>query len=462
MTASVRRKLDFSAEDLDARIMEESKPNGSPHKQAGVSSSKAASKLTNGTKRPVLRPSALDLVDEADASLQVEDDAAFDDGEDSFQMVNGGYDEEIQQIEEEDPASEPEPEPNKKARVTRKVNGKGKAKEPTPEPEAYVQTELVSDPEDEYEPESEPVKMATTKGTRKTRKNPPVDEKTAEGPAKRTRRSLEGVEVESTVGAKRTVGKSKTTKGAVGAKKSAGKKPKLAPVPEVESPDIQRGPPLPRNNRGLFIMRRETPFEGTGFKQSRYGRNSIKPVAWWKNERIEYSEDEADDGTSKFLLSRIKEVVRKDEVEDTRPKRTHQRPSKKSQKRAIPTEHDDDSEADAWESDPGRLYSEVRQWDPFDEVGAEVAEEEQEVAWSSAAIITQDVAGASFKFAKCLSVPFFGAGVMDIPVGGMKKPKNSRKMQMVFFIYTGRVQVTINGGDPFRISHGGIWQVPRG
>jgi len=208
-------------------------------------------------------------------------------------------------------------------------------------------------------------------------------------------------------------------------------------------------------------MRRETPFEGQGFKQSRYGRNSIKPVAWWKNERIEYSEDEADDGTSKFLLSRIKEVVRKDEVEDPRPKKTYHRPSKKGKKRGVEDAEEGD-EAEPWESNPGRVFAEVREWNPFDESAAEILEEEQEVAWSSAAMITKDVVGATFKFAKCLSIPFFGAGMIDVPVGGMKKPKNSRKMQMVFFVHTGRVQVAMNGGEPFRISSGGMWQVPRG
>jgi centromere protein C len=462
---SVRRKLDFSTEDLEANVMESSTTNGSPQKRAEASSSKAAFKLTNGTKRPVLNPSVLAYENEGNDSEEI---TALDNGGDSFQMVNGDYDEDIEQVEEEQPESEPEPEPQPAKKGRGRPKGKGKekekAKKPTPEPEPEVEAEPESEPEDAAEPEPapEPAKHATKKARGKTRKEAPADEETEEPPAKRTRRSLDGAMPKPAAEPK--PGRSKTTKAAPVAKKPTGKKPKLAPISEAESPDIQRGPPLPRNNRGLFILRRETPFEGTGFKQSRYGRNSIKPVAWWKNERIEYSEDEADDGTSKFLVSRIREVVRKDEVEDARTKRTYPRPSKKGKKRAAPEEDEDedDDEAESWESNPGRVYAEVRQWDPLDEVGAEVPEEEQEVAWSSAAIITKDVAGASFKFAKCLSIPFFGAGMMDVPVGGMKKPKNSRKMQMVFFVYTGRVQVTVNGSDPFRISKGGMWQVPRG
>jgi centromere protein C len=457
---AVRRKLDFSTQDLEANVLESSLE--SPQKRAVASSSKAAPKLTNGTKHSALKPSAFNHEDEEDDEERVEDDTALDNGGDSYQMVHADYDEEIEQIEEEEPISEPEPEspPVKRGRGRPKAGkGKEKAKESSVEPEQDVEDEPEPELEEEEE-EAEPIPAKPAKkGKGKTRKEHPVDEEASEPPAKRTRRSLEGAEP-----ALKPAAKAKSGKAAPAQKSRAnGKKPKLASIQEAESPDIQRGPPLPRNNRGLFIMRRETPFEGTGFKQSRYGRNSIKPVAWWKNERIEYSEDEADDGTSKFLLSRIKEVVRKDEVEEARPKRTHHKPNKKGKKRAAPVEDEDDGdEAEPWESNPGRVYAEVRQWDPLDEVGAEVPEEEQEVAWSSAAIITKDVAGASFKFAKCLSIPFFGAGMMDIPVGGMKKPKNSRKMQMVFFVYTGRVQVTVNGSDPFRISKGGMWQVPRG
>ena len=461
-SATVRRKLDFSAstEDLEANILETTETIESPKKRIALSSRNATAKLTNGIGRPALKPSALSHEYGYDDSEHIEDGTGLDNGGDSFQMVHDDYAEDNEQIEEEEQEAEPEPQPAKRGRGGPKAKGKEKAKEPTPEPEPVVSAGSEAEPEDDAEPE--PTSKAVKKGRGKTREEPPASEDVEGRLAKRTRRSLEGAELAQNLAPKGKSAKSaKTTKAAPAPKpKVTSKKPKLAPIAEAQSPDIQRGPPLPRNNRGLFIMRRETPMEGTGFKQSRYGRNSIKPVAWWKNERIEYSEDEADDGNGKFLLSRIKEVVRKDEIEDTRPKRSYYRPSKKGKKRAAP-EDEEVEEAEPWEANPGRVYNEVKQWDPVDQAGAESLEEEQEVAWSSAAIITKDVAGASFKFAKCLSVPFFGAGIMDIPVGGMKKPKNSRKMQMVFFVYTGRVQVAINSGDPFRITKGGMWQVPR-
>ena len=75
----------------------------------------------------------------------------------------------------------------------------------------------------------------------------------------------------------------------------------------------------------------------------------------------------------------------------------------------------------------------------------------------------RDISGAEFRFAKTLTLPFFGSGMVDLPPGGFKRSKNSRKMQMVFFVFVGRVTVEV--GTPttrFSIGKGGMWQVPRG
>ena len=86
-----------------------------------------------------------------------------------------------------------------------------------------------------------------------------------------------------------------------------------------------------------------------------------------------------------------------------------------------------------------------------------------EVAYSFDAIEMRDINGADFKFAKTLTLDFFGSGMVDLPPGGAKRVKNSRKMQMVFFVFYGRVEVSM--GTPlktFSIGKGGQWQVPRG
>lgn len=74
-----------------------------------------------------------------------------------------------------------------------------------------------------------------------------------------------------------------------------------------------------------------------------------------------------------------------------------------------------------------------------------------------------------------MTLPFFGSGIVELPPDGFKRAKNSRKMQMVFFVHQGKVLVTVgppaleNGGagndaetNEFAISKGGVWVVPRG
>jgi centromere protein C len=86
-----------------------------------------------------------------------------------------------------------------------------------------------------------------------------------------------------------------------------------------------------------------------------------------------------------------------------------------------------------------------------------------EVAYAAEAIEMRDIGGSDFRFAKTLTLPFFGSGMVDLPPGGAKRVKNSRKMQLIFFVYYGRV--TVDVGTPttsFSIGKGGMWQVPRG
>jgi hypothetical protein len=77
-----------------------------------------------------------------------------------------------------------------------------------------------------------------------------------------------------------------------------------------------------------------------------------------------------------------------------------------------------------------------------------------------------------------MTLPFFGSGIVELPPEGFKRAKNSRKMQMVFFVHEGKVLVTVgppaveqnghgvSGGEAetneFAISKGGVWVVPRG
>lgn len=223
---------------------------------------------------------------------------------------------------------------------------------------------------------------------------------------------------------------------------------------------IQRGPPRPKNSRGLYILRRETPDDNS---HTRSGRRVIRPLAYWKNESIIYNEDQGVDGNASFLLPTIKEVIRAEEVMESPRKGVKKGTSKSKKRRQVIDKEDDDNQdpVEPWESEPGRIFGEVRMWDPEDPAGEMSEEVEEEIALSSAAIITRDIQGATFKFAKTLTLPFFGSGMVDLPPGAIKKTKNSRRMQMVFFVFYGRVSVTVNGNG-FRIGKGGMWQVPRG
>lgn len=51
--------------------------------------------------------------------------------------------------------------------------------------------------------------------------------------------------------------------------------------------------------------------------------------------------------------------------------------------------------------------------------------------------------------------------MVEIPPDGYKRMKNSRKMQMVFFVHEGKVTVDIEDVQ-FGMTKGGVWQVPRG
>ncbi|KAI7541412.1 hypothetical protein KC317_g16905, partial [Hortaea werneckii] len=94
----------------------------------------------------------------------------------------------------------------------------------------------------------------------------------------------------------------------------------------------------------------------------------------------------------------------------------------------------------------------------------------EDLAFASSSIVTRDVAGSEFKYAKIMTLPFFGSGLVELPPEGFKRAKNSRKMQMCFFVHEGKVMVEIGAGgggeggevNQFAISKGGVWVVPRG
>jgi centromere protein C len=187
-------------------------------------------------------------------------------------------------------------------------------------------------------------------------------------------------------------------------------------------------------------------------------------------------EDKVSRRQGKLLLPTVKGVIRVEEEDapTTKRRQTYKSSSFRSKSKRKSEDNDEDSRhpffdpipAEPWESGPGTVLTNTIVWRPeydWDPPGLdeEVEVAPEQVAVSGRAIETREIRNASFKFAKTLSLPFFGAGVVDLPPGSEKRPKNSRKMYMAFFVYTGKVKVTVNEAS-FRIGRGGQWFVPRG
>lgn len=415
------------------------------------------------------------LDEESMAILDGGDDYAGDDGEapDEDDDATEPADVEEEMVEEEPPAP-----------PATKRRGRPKKGAPVEEPE--------DDPEDapEEHPEEEPIMQSVEADAEPPRagkkrgrpsKNKAAEEETTEQPTKKAKRVSDVAEEETGESSQqngvRKRGRPKASKGeggndpsahankpAVPKQKQAKKQRISTGVGDTSLAEVPRGPPLPKS-RGLIISRRETP----GGLTTRSGRTSYHPLQYWKNEHVELDDDEVfDDGKEHIVLPRIKEIVRYDEPEAERKaasRRKAGRPpaGKKSKRRDYDSEED---ELEPWEENADSITGEVVVWQPEHELNPpgpdeqiEVAEEQ--LAVSAGAIVTREIRNATFKFAKTLSTPFFGAGVVDLPPHSEKKPKNARKMHMAFFVFSGRVQVTV-ADTTFSIGKGGMWFVPRG
>lgn len=482
--APVRRRLDFSANGSFDESQDASAANMSPQKR-GNSAMLATStaKLTNEGRQSFFNKAVIE-----DDSVQEE---SLIQQEDSYALINGG-DDEVDEPMEEEPEPEEEPVPSK--------NGKGRGKEieanplakrrGRPKKQAVTEIQEVEEelPEESIVEIVEPVKKKPgrpkkvtperipspildspeaqpKKRGRPKRQSLPEEPEEDPRPQKRTRLSLGAPIPEPPKPRGRPKATSALAPKDANAKvakvpQAKGPKAGLATIAESDSPVIIRGPPLPKKT-GLAISRRENPLDG-GFNKTRSGRNSFKPVAYWKNESIEYEKNVHDDPGAhiKFVTRTVKDILRvADEDPPKRPRAKSQAP--RSKKRAASPESEDEADLEPWELEPGHRFGLVRKWDPVDPLGNEAEEVEEEVGISAPAIITREIPNATFKFAKTLTLPFFGSGMVDLPPGGIKKQKNSRKMQMVFFVHRGRVSVTVND-TAFRIGQGGMWMVPRG
>lgn len=133
----------------------------------------------------------------------------------------------------------------------------------------------------------------------------------------------------------------------------------------------QRSGPL--KGRSLYILKRENPAD-TSATHTRSGRVSVRPLAYWRNERCVFGDEEAVEG-QRFPLSTIKEVIRTEELEPDhrrKGKRAGRKPKSKKKQRDEGSDEEDE-DVDLWEKE-GVLHGYVPKWDP--EAQASTSEEE--------------------------------------------------------------------------------------
>ncbi|EME47948.1 hypothetical protein DOTSEDRAFT_69770 [Dothistroma septosporum NZE10] len=235
------------------------------------------------------------------------------------------------------------------------------------------------------------------------------------------------------------------------------------PVTATGSPVKLNDSPSKRHRGGSIgpvsnvALRAMTPHEDAR-KISRAGRNCIEPLKFWENESRIWKNGE------------IEGIIRAEHVE--KPQDNHRR-KRRGRKRtggrlaAIEAESETESVMpDEWEETMGVITGNVANWNATTKAGDSNDPVQEDIAFASSSIITRDVAGSEFKYAKIMTIPFFGAGVVELPPEGFKRAKNSRKMQMVFFVHEGKVLVEVGATgmevNQFALSKGGVWIVPRG
>ncbi|MCJ1249672.1 hypothetical protein MMC30_006898 [Trapelia coarctata] len=490
----VSRKLDFSADQPRLSVERSPKPKEA-RSIFGTTSRKGKGKLVldsgKGRKRPFDFSLDEDEDEEGDSNAlsetsQLEDEPEAPTYNDNSIQIGGDQSLEVPD-ETQQESLETQEQPKAQAGAKKRGRPKSAAKDSTPPPPLTAEREpsvgppaakkragrppkkqIFDIPESEtasaVEGKSEPPKK---RGRKKAELETHHDEEQADGeagpsrPAKRLR--TEPVKVTPTKTsqkAKKPPPSERDPNARIKAAKGKGKEKAPSAEPAESLASVSFAKPKVRS---LYVLRHETPAEDDGSRLLRSGRHSVKPIAYWRGERIVYGESHLDG--KNIILPPIREVIRTEEVFDQKPKRIARRPGGRppAKRRPLDDLEEEDEDQEPWELGEGVLRAEVMQWDPVEQKGSEEIIDHVELALAPVAIqdMMKDVKGAEFKFAKTLALPFFHTGVVDLPPGGQKRMKNSRKNHMVFWVFYGRVRVDVAGAE-FSIGKGGMWQVPRG
>lgn len=391
----VNRRLDFSLEDAHPSI------ERSPQKRRRLSSSsstRASTKSGPSSRRGKKR--AFDLSADTGEDKEVEDESIINDasavgvpdnsneesnvlanGEESFQVdqedAQGTMDnDQTQQIpssldETAELPKQQKPGRNKKG-VSRKLISTNTA---LVEPESYQTAAVIAKRGRRRPARGAPIDLEASQlpvPEAKPRRGRPAtiakaevfrDENTEEAeasprPTKRARHTS----AETTPTVKRRIPKPPPSQRDPNAKVVSARKPVgKAATAEPMGPPLAPGRPKARS---LFVLRSETPADDSGARVLRSGRTSVKPMAFWRNERIVYG-DRTNDGST-MVLPGIKEVIRTEEVEQPRPKRPTGRRTGAHRKRQPADLDEEDEDLEPWEAEKVPIMrGEVMQWDPM-------------------------------------------------------------------------------------------------
>ncbi|OAR01003.1 hypothetical protein LLEC1_03358 [Akanthomyces lecanii] len=321
-------------------------------------------------------------------------------------------------VQDPEPQPEPEPEPQ--------------PPQPSSSPPAPVRESSIIMPLQRQQTHKSPITAVSTTGP--ARRRPRDEEEDRRDRAKRQRQTESAVSRRSEQPAKR--GPGRPPKNGV-AKRGRGRPRKSEVESDGEEGDslmtLQRGPPMPKS-RGLVSMRRDA---AAAVEDRRRGNDAD----WWSdlhNNDIPY------DYNPRFPPQAVT----------------------KHRRRPAAAMADEEEELEDWEVDAGSLEGEIVLWEPEHEANPPGPDDtvqvtDERIAVTADAIQTVEIRDSDARYAKPLTMPFMGAGLVDLPPGSEKRPKNSRKMHLVFFVHYGKVTVSINEVQ-FRISAGGMFFVPRG
>ncbi len=218
---------------------------------------------------------------------------------------------------------------------------------------------------------------------------------------------------------------------------------------------IEKVKARPGKLKTLYVLKREKS-KKIGADDVRSGRAVVKPLAYWSAEQCVHNDGGAAglELGARIPISSVQEITRGN-------KKTTRIDEDSS-------EDEEDKHGEPWEKEIGVFRGQASVWSQSHQTTLEDAEE-TDLAFHPSAMLTTEVSDSKgFKFAKVISNPFFGSGILDLAPGAAKRPKNSRTMHMCFFVHKGRVTVTLGSGtageegERFSVGKGGLFQVPRG